>query len=195
MLTNIKKSAGLLHQDLLKSSLILFFAHGKPWSLKFSFQDLDSNTLTLWEVPTLNLKLKKEHQASTRVSSLSGLVKSHTLLSSSSLSNGLSNSSMTTSSPLARRTTLSPPNWELHSLPAIWLVSSALSSRTPLIPWWANFTVKEKVKDQLDLRLLPFTNKSASRDCGLVWLQELSWLVPLLVSNGGFMIHSKLPWD
>lgn len=195
MLTNTKRSAGLLHLDLLKSLQTPSFVLGKPWSLKSNFPGQDSNILTPLAVPSLNSKPKKEPQDSTKDSSHSGLVKSPTPSSSSLPSNGSSNFSMIMSSLLEKRTTPSQLNWELLSLQAILPVSSAPSCPTPLIPSWANFTVKAKVKDQLDLRLQQFINKSASRDCGLVWWQESSWLVPSLVSNGGSTIHSKLQLD
>ncbi len=192
-LRSTEKSDGQLHQDLQKSLLIFYSAHGKPSSSRFNSQDKDTNTQLNWDKPSLKSELKKELQECTRVSFHCGQDKFLTPLSSSSLLNDSSNSSMTTFSPKEKKTTTRQPNSESPSPQVIWLVSSALSFLTQLILSSVNFTHKVNLKDQLDQRLQRSTQKSDSVDFGLVFWQESSWSVLWLVFNGGSMIHSKLP--
>lgn len=194
-LISTKRSDGQLPQVQLKSLLTFCFAHGKPSNWKSNSQDQEANiqlnSVKLW----LKSEPKKELLECTRVSFHSGQDKFLTPLSSSLPSNGSSNSSMTTSSPRVKKTTISQPNSVLPSLQVIWLVSSALLSHIPLTPSSQSFTLKVNQKDRPELRLPRFTVKSDSVDCGLVFSQELSWSVPWLVFNGGFMTASRLPSD
>lgn len=194
-LISTKKSDGQLPQVQLKSLLMSCSALGKPSSLKSNSQDQEANiqlnSVKLW----LKSEPKKELLECTRVSFHSGQDKFLTPLSSSSPSNGSSNSSMTTFSPRVKKTTTSQLNLVLPSLQVIWLVSSVLLFHIQLILSSQSSTHKVNLKDQLVPRLPRSTVKSDSVDCGLVFSQELSWSVPWLVFNGGFMIHSRLPSD
>lgn len=192
MLIDTKKSDGRSPQVQLKSSLTFSCALGKPSSSRSNFLDLDSNIPTPWPQPLPNSRLRKATQVSTRVSCHFGLDKCPIPSLSSSLLNGSSNSSMTTSSLWVKKTTPSQLNCQSPLPPVTWLVSSAPSFPTLLTQSWANSTVKVKARDQLDQRLLPFTSKSDSVDCGLVSWQESSWSVPWLVSNGGSTTPSRL---
>jgi hypothetical protein len=73
---------------------------------------------------------------------------------------------MITSLPRANRTTESQSNSLSHSPQDILLVSSALSSLIPLIPWSVNCTVKAKEKDQLEAKSKPSIRKSVSKGFG-----------------------------
>jgi hypothetical protein len=81
---------------------------------------------------------------------------------------------MITSSLLEKKTIQNQLNFQSPSLQVILLVFSVLLFLTQLILWLASFTVKVKVKDQLDQRLQEFINKSDLKVFGLVLLQELS---------------------
>ncbi len=168
MLKSIEKLDGQLPQVQLKSLLMSYFAHGKPSSLKSNFLDKDTNTQLNWVQPLLKSELKKEPQVCTRVSFHSGQDKFLTPLSSSLLSNGSSNSSMTTSSLKEKKTTISQPNSVSLSLQVIWLVSSVLLFLTQLILLFLSFILKVNLKDQLDQRLLKSIQKLDSVDFGLV---------------------------
>ena len=104
----------------------------------------------------------------TKVSYHSGQDKFHTLLSNSSLLNGLSNYFMITSLLLEKKTIPSQLNCQLLLLQVILLVSSVQLFLILQILWLVNFTVKVKVKDQQVQKSQPFIKKSDSKDSGLV---------------------------
>jgi hypothetical protein len=81
---------------------------------------------------------------------------------------------MTISLLLEKKIILNLPNFQLLLLQVILQVSSVLSFHTLQILWLVNFIAKEKVKDQLDQKLLQSTNKLDSKGFGLVLLQESS---------------------
>jgi hypothetical protein len=173
-LISTKRSDGQLPQVQLKSLLTFCSVHGKPSNSKSNSQDpevnIQLNSVKLW----LKSEPNKEPLECTRVSFHSGQDKFLTPLSSSLPSNGLFNSSMTTSSPRVKKTTTNQPNWVLPSPQVIWLVSSVLLSHILLTPSSQSFTLKVNQRDQLVPRLPKSTVKSDSVDCGLVFSQELS---------------------
>lgn len=137
---NIKRLDGLLLLDLLKLLLILFYAHGKPLKLECKLPKMELSHKTL-DLPSTNLKLKKDGVVYIKVSDHYGLDRFHTLSSNSSLSKPFPPHYTKKSSPEERVTTPKDNNYLSLSCQDTLQESSVPSSLTQPIPWSLNYTL------------------------------------------------------
>jgi hypothetical protein len=151
-LINIRKLDGQLPQVQPKSLLTSCCVPSKPLNSRFSYLGPDSNTPLKSEQQLPSLLHNKVEVGSIKVLFPFGPDKSLTLLSNSSHLNGSYNSSTTTSSLRESKIMVNHFNSELLSPQDISRVFSAPSSRTQLIPWSANCTVKVNQKVQSGLK-------------------------------------------
>lgn len=190
MLSNSRLSVTVSLLLALKLLLTFSSAHSKllKSECKLHYQVLSQLSSV---PPSTKLRLMKVSMGFTRVLPHFGLDKSHTLSSNSYSSKRPSKLSTDTYLLNQRNPTAKVLNFQLPSCLVTLLVFFALLSPTQLILWFLRLTTWNK-PHQLVMLLKRSILKLDLEDYGAVLAQELLWLVPSPVSNGGFTIDSRL---
>lgn len=140
---------------------------------------------------SIKSKLMKELMDFTKASLLFGADKFHTQWLSLQLLKILWKLSISTRLQTPRTATLNQLSWWSHFCLDIGLVFSALLFLIQLIQW-SQYWTKNQEMPQLVSRLKKYMQILDSKVFGTVLVQELLWLVLLLVCNGGYTTRSRL---